>query len=202
MALKIPDVVVVDVETTGGSPPGHRVIEIGAVRLRYTEEHRRLSTLINPRRYVPSKITALTGITTEMVVTAPLFEDVAEVLWEFMDGAVFCAQNAGFDKKFLNYEFSQWGAMPPSLENDAPFFCTMRLGRRLLPSIPNHRLDTLAEYLGIDITSRHRALGDAVAAAEVMKRFLVMMYRSGVKNMDDILRLQTSKIPRNLKRRR
>jgi len=200
LALLIPDIVVVDVETTGMAPPGHRVIEIGAVRLRYTEERRRLSTLLNPGRYIPNRITSLTGIDGGMLRDAPLFEDIATVLWDFMDGAVFCAHNAGFDARFLRYEFSQWGAVPPALEEDTPSLCTMRLGRRLMPYLPNHKLDTLAGYMEIDFSARHRALGDALATAEIFRRFLVMIYRQGIKDLQEILKLQQSRIPRNFKK--
>jgi len=196
LSVKIPDLVVVDVETTGGRPPDHRVIEVGAVRLRDGKEHRSLATLIHPRRSLPYFITSLTGITPAMLKTAPYFEEVAGVLWDFMSGAVFCAHNASFDAKFLKGEYSRWGVVPPILSDDAPILCTMLLGRRLLPELTNHRLDTVAGYMGLNFTQRHRALGDALVTAHIMANFLEMIQARGITDIKGILKLQRSRIPK------
>ncbi len=193
---ELPDLVVVDVETTGGRSPQHRVIEVGAVKLRDGAEHRSLATLIHPRRSLPPFITSLTGITPAMLARAPYFEEIADVLWDFMDGAVFCAHNATFDARFLRAEFERYGTVPPPLKDDYPILCTMRLGRRLLPELTDHRLDTIAAYMGLSFTRRHRALGDALVTAQIMINFIDMMKERGITDLKRILKLQRSRIPR------
>ena len=194
--LNIPDLVIVDVETTGMAPPEHRVIEIGAVRLREGKEHRSLATLVQPRRSLPYFITALTGITTDMLLTAPYFEEIAGVLWDFMAGAIICAHNASFDVKFLRWEFTRCGPLPPLLEEDAPVFCTMRLGRRLQPELTDHRLDTIASSMGLGFAKRHRALDDALVTARIVSSYLEMIEARGINDLKNILKFQRSRIPR------
>lgn len=194
--LIIPDVVVVDVETTGMAPPEHRIIEIGAVRLRDGKEHRSLATLVQPRRSVPYFITSLTGITTDMLLTAPYFEEISGVLWDFMAGAVICAHNASFDLKFLRWEFSRCGPLPPLLEEDAPAICTMKLSRRLQPDLTDHRLDTIAGGMGLSFIKRHRALDDAMVTARIIANYLEMIEARGICDIKGILKFQRSRIQR------
>ncbi len=197
MSLDIPDIVIVDVETTGGSLPGHRVIEVGAVRLRHGREHRALATLIRPRREIPPYITWLTGIKPSMLTTAPYFEEIAGLLWDFMDGAVFCAHNASFDAKFLRSEFSRWGGVPPLLEEESPILCTVKLGKRLMTYLPDHKLDTVAAHMGLSFKKRHRALDDATVTARIMTHYLEMIELRGISDLKGILKLQRSKIRRD-----
>ena len=192
----IPDLVVVDVETTGMAPPEHRVIEIGAVRLRDGKEHRSLATLVQPRRSVPYFITSLTGISSEMLFTAPYFEEIAGLLWDFMAGAVICAHNASFDMKFLRWEYARCGTLPPPLEEDAPVLCTMKLGRRLLPDLTDHRLDTIAGRMGLSFLKRHRALDDAMVTARIIANYLEMIEARGICDIKGILKFQRSRIQR------
>jgi DNA polymerase III subunit epsilon len=161
--------VVVDLETTGGSPRyGHRVTEIAAVCVSGGEIRETYSTLVNPGRRIPSMVSALTGITDEMVRTAPRFEDVAEELSAVLRGRVFVAHNAAFDWGFLSSELERCvGA-----ELAGRQLCTVRLARKLLPELPSRSLDGLALYFGLEIESRHRALDDAVATAHILLRFL------------------------------
>jgi len=197
LAMDIPDIVIVDVETTGGSPPGHRVIEVGAVRLRYGREHRAIATLIHPRRDIPPYISWLTGIKPHMLNTAPYFEEIAGVLWDFMEGAVFCAHNASFDAKFLRSEFSRCGSVPPLLEEESPLLCTVKLGKRLMTYLPDHKLDTVAAHMGLSFNKRHRALDDATVTAKIMANYLEMMELRGISDLKGVLKLQRSKIPRD-----
>ena len=93
---------VVDVETTGGSPDrGHRITEIAVVLIEGGVIAEDFQTLINPGRSIPPRVAQLTGITDEMVVGAPFFEDVAEDLLDWLEGRVFVAHNAAFDWRFV-----------------------------------------------------------------------------------------------------
>jgi DNA polymerase-3 subunit epsilon len=161
--------VVVDVETTGGSPQhGHRITEIAAVRVSGGEIRETYSTLVNPDRHIPRMITSLTGITDEMVRGAPRFHEVAPRVSEVLGGCVFVAHNAAFDWRFVSAEMQRSTGRTLSGRQ----LCTVRLARKLLPQLPSRGLDALAQYYGLEIEARHRALDDAVATAHVLLRFL------------------------------
>ena len=151
----------VDLETTGGSFDRDRVIEVGIVVMEDGVVTETYSTLVNPERSVPETILGLTGINGADLPTAPLFSEVALHVKELLEGALFVAHNARFDKGFLKAEFARLGIAfnPPSL-------CTVRLSRRLYPEYRRHNLDELIARFGIECESRHRALDDAQVLVE------------------------------------
>jgi DNA polymerase-3 subunit epsilon len=148
----------VDLETTGGNPSSHRVIEVGVVAATAGGLDFEWSTLVNPGTWIPYGVQQLTGITDEMVDAAPCFEDVAAQLAERFEGRLFVAHNARFDYSFLREEFRRAG-----ITFESRVACTVRLSRKVNPTLPRHNLDTLSAYLGFQITRRHRALPDAQA---------------------------------------
>lgn len=160
---------VVDVETTGGaSERGHRIIDIGIVEVVGGRVVAEYESLVNPGRSVPPGITALTGITTDMVQDAPFFEHVAEEVAERIRGRVFVAHNAGFDWGFVSREL----VAATGEEPDVPRLCTVRLTRRLVPELRHRNLDVVCRHFGVPIHARHRAYGDALATARVLLRLL------------------------------
>ena len=161
--------VVVDVETTGGRPwSGDRITEIAAVRVRNGEVQDVFETLVNPQRPIPPFITALTNINWAMVKDAPVFRDICDRLLAFMQGHVFVAHNAAFDWRFVTAEVSRANGHRLSGRQ----LCTVRLARKLLPTLRSRSLDHVAHHYGITIAARHRAGGDAVATAHVLVRLL------------------------------
>ena len=182
-SLRDEEWVVVDLETTGGSPRrGHRVTEVAAVCVsggRITETY---ATLVNPARAIPRMITALTGITEHMVATAPHFHEVAPRVAETIRGRVFVAHNAGFDWRFLTHEMQTATGTSPAGRQ----LCTVRLARKLLPELPSRGLDALALYFGVEIENRHRALDDAVATAHVLLRLLDIAEERGAEDWDGL----------------
>jgi DNA polymerase-3 subunit epsilon len=122
------------------------------------------STLVNPEISIPSPIQALTGITQEMVASAPRFAALAAELFERLGGRLFVAHNARFDYGFLRREFERTGR-----KFHARTLCTVRLSRRLYPGQPHHNLDSLIERHGLDCRARHRALGDADAVWQFLR---------------------------------
>jgi DNA polymerase III subunit epsilon len=148
----------VDLETTGGHPGRHRVIEIGLVAATDGELEYEWSTLVNPGCPIPPGIQHFTGITDEMVRGAPFFEDIAGEVANRLDGRLFVAHNARFDFGFLRAELAR---TERKLANRVA--CTVRLSRRLYPEMPRHNLDAVIEYHRLAIGSRHRALPDAQA---------------------------------------
>jgi DNA polymerase III epsilon subunit family exonuclease len=167
--LKELDFVVVDVEATGAKTPPNRLIELGAYRISEGRIADKFLSLVNPEIPIPRFVMALTGITNEMVKTAPVFADIAPRWLDFVSESVLVAHNAPFDTSFLNHEISR---VYPGHRMVNPHLCTVRLSRRALPELSNHRLDTIANHFSIPIISRHRAGSDALATAEL---FLLLL---------------------------
>jgi DNA polymerase-3 subunit epsilon len=155
--------VVVDVETTGGIGPTHRVTEIGAVLVRGGRAIRRYETLLNPGRRIPARITRLTGISEAMVTGAPVFADIAEEFLEFAGDAVFVAHNVNFDYRFVQQEFARLGRV-----FRRPRICTCSGMRKAFPGQRSYALDALCRAFGIPLERHHRALCDAEAAAALL----------------------------------
>ncbi len=189
---------VVDVETTGTSHgQGDRVTEVAAVLVEGGALVDEFHSLINPGRPIPWRITALTGISNEMVADAPMFSDIADELARVLRGRIFVAHNAPFDWGFLGMEFSRAGR--PDVLDGAPL-CTVRLARRVLAHLPRRNLDAVAMHYGVAIESRHRALGDARATALVLKGLLHDAERLGIDTMEGLQQWMQRKAP--VRRRR
>ena len=184
-AVPLPEVefVVVDLETTGGSPTDSRITELGAVKLRGGERTGVFETLVNPGVPIPRQITHLTGIDDLAVAGAPPIEWVLPSFAEFARGCVFVAHNARFDFTFLNVALERldYPPLPP------PPVCTARLARRVVwPDVPNVRLHTLAQYFRTAVRPSHRALPDAEACAEVLHGLLELGARLGIVTLGDL----------------
>jgi DNA polymerase III subunit epsilon len=184
---------VVDVETTGGAwSRGHRVTEIAAVRVggdgRVIDEFR---SLVNPERPIPPFISALTNITWDMVADAPKFAEVADRVADVLRGAVFVAHNAAFDWGFVSRELERAGT---NLTGQS--LCTVRLARKVVPEVRSRSLDSLTYFFDIPVTQRHRAYGDAVATAELLRRLLERLDTMEVVRWAELSRLLRQRAPR------
>lgn len=190
--------VVVDLETTGGSPAGSEITEIGAVKVRGGEVLGEFGTLVNPGMPIPPTITVLTGITTAMVIAAPPIEEVLPAFLEFAHGAVLVAHNAPFDVGFLKANAVRMDiAWPRPCVID-----TVRLARRVVTrdEAPNHKLASLARVFGSTTTPNHRALQDARATVDVLHGLLGRMASLGVSHLED-LATATDPVPPARRRR-
>jgi DNA polymerase-3 subunit epsilon len=142
------------------------------------------SRLVRPQGgIVPRFITGLTSITTEMIREAPPIEEVLPAFREFLGDRVMVAHNAAFDFGFLDFEFRRVFGI--GLGN--PVLCTLRMSRRFMPSLKRRRLDLLAGHFGLSLEGRHRGLGDARMAAELLSIFLEMAERMGITRLDRLL---------------
>lgn len=197
-ALRGLDYVVVDLETTGGSPrQGHRITEFAAVRMRGTGEVvEEYSTLLNPQRAIPPMITQLTRITPAMVADAPLFADVALRVRRILQGAVFVAHNAAFDRRFLEVELQRLG-----YGLTGRTLCTVRLARRTVPEVTHRSLDALSYFFDLENEARHRAYGDARVTARLLRRLLERAEEREVTCWGELERL-LRRGPRKRRRRR
>jgi DNA polymerase III subunit epsilon len=190
-ALKVPlergRYVVVDLETIGGRPGPGTITEIGAYRMEGPRMTDSFATLVRPRGPISPFVTRLTSITNEMVADAPPIERVLPAFRDFLGDAVMVAHNAQFDFAFLDFEFRRVFGM--GLKN--PVLCTLRLSRRFAPSLRRRRLDALAEHFGLSTEGRHRGLGDARMAAELLSIFLDAAAQSGINRVDRLIDLHS-----------
>ena len=159
----------VDVETTGGYPGLHRIIDVAVIGATGGAVDFEWQSLVNPGVRVPAGITALTGIDNDMLEGAPTFAQIAAELRARLEGRVFVAHNVRFDYGFIRREFAR-------LERAwrSPSLCTVRLSRALYPEMPHHNLDAVMERHGIQIetpTSRDaRCAGAAGVLAQAAAR--------------------------------
>lgn len=154
-ASRFPRLAFVDLETTGGGAAQDRITEVGIIEVDEAGVHE-WSSLVNPQMPIPAFIQSLTGISNEMVEHAPTFAELADQLHAKLADRIFIAHNARFDHGFLKNEFKRTGhAFRP------PVLCTVRLSRKLFPGFARHNLDSIAERHRLQVSERHRALGDA-----------------------------------------
>ncbi|CAM4151133.1 DEDD exonuclease domain-containing protein [Janibacter anophelis] len=191
--------VVVDLETTGGSPRDCGITEIGAVKVRGGEVLGELQTFVNPGEPIPAFIQSLTGITDAMVRDAPRTGAAVTSFLEFAKGAVLVAHNAGFDIGFLKAACAahdlRWQG-PTVLD-------TVRLARQVVSrdEVPNHKLATLARVFGATTTPDHRALHDARATVDVLHGLIARLGSVGVHTLEE-LSSYTSRVSDELRRKR
>lgn len=171
LSLNDSPLIIVDLETTGVSAQHGEILEIGAVKLMNGEVVETFESLVKPKGIIPYHISQITGIRPLMVATAPPIEEVFPRFLDFIGEEVLIAHNAPFDLGFLRATHEALLGTP--LEN--PHLCTLKLARKLLPKDQKKGLDALATLYGLTNIARHRALGDALVTAEVLKRFLAIL---------------------------
>lgn len=177
--------VVVDLETTGGSPASSEITEIGAVKVRGGEVIGEFHTLVNPGVPIPPMITVLTGITTAMVVEAPRIAAVVPAFLEFLGtDAVLVAHNARFDVGFLRAATERMDLTWPRPQ----VVDTVALARRVVTrdEAPDHKLATLAGLFSTTVQPSHRALDDARATVDVLHALLARLTPLGVTHLEDL----------------
>ena len=160
--------VVFDVETTGLSAVYDTIIELAAVKIKNGEIIDRFESFANPHKPLSATIINLTSITDDMLQDAPEVEAVLKRFHRWAEDAIFVAHNASFDMGFLNVGYKKVG-----LEKAAnPVIDTLELGRLLYPELKNHRLNTLAKKLDVELTQHHRAIYDAEATGYILLKML------------------------------
>jgi len=172
---------VVDVETTGGSyDRGQRMTEIAIYEVRGGVVEEGYRSLVNPGRNIPRHIAVLTGISNDMVSSAPFFDQIAADVLERLEGRVFVAHNARFDWGWVSRQLGDAIGDVPNVER----LCTVMMSRRLLPRLRRRSRDGVARHYGIDVADRDRAHGDALATARILIRLLDEAGRQGLADLD------------------
>jgi DNA polymerase-3 subunit epsilon len=179
---------VLDLETSGGSPRlGAGITEIGVVKVKGGQILGTFQSFVDPGHSLPAFITELTGITDEMLISAPYIDEVLPTLFEFLgsaDETVVVAHNSPFDLSFLKaasltHEF-QW---PDYVTVD-----TARLAKAVLDrdEIVNCKLATLAQFFGASTSPTHRALDDALATVDVLHGLIERLAGFDVHNFEQM----------------
>ncbi|WP_276390463.1 exonuclease domain-containing protein [Eudoraea chungangensis] len=158
---------IVDIETTGNGIKGNKITEISIFIFDGKEIVDEYTTLVNPNCEIPYFITGLTGIDNDMVRDAPSFEEVAPKILALLKENIFVAHSVNFDYNVIKEELRRIG-QTLALKK----LCTVRLSRKLLPGYSSYSLGKLCSSLGIPLTDRHRARGDAAATVLLFKQLL------------------------------
>lgn len=160
-----------DVETTGLSTEYDRIIEIAAIKFSDCRDVETFNTLINPKRKIPDKATAINGISNDMVKNKPTIYQILPELLQFIGDCPIIAHNVMFDIGFIKNtckrrfkDDNYW------IENQ--LIDTVKLSREMFPELSNHKLDSVIKHLNLDIKNRHRALDDAYASAQIYLEYL------------------------------
>ncbi|TNE54884.1 MAG: DNA polymerase III subunit epsilon [Bacteroidetes bacterium] len=184
---------IIDVETTGGTARYERITEIAIVIHDGTGVVDTYSTLINPERSIPWNITQLTGITDEMVASAPRFFEVARQIVELTEGAIFVAHNVSFDYSFIREEFARLGYTYSRKQ-----LCTVRLARKVFPGLGSYSLSNLKRHFNIYADRSHRALDDTLATVRIFE--LILEAQQGADQVKMLVNhgVRETKLPQNI----
>lgn len=158
---------IVDIETAGGAPVHGGITEIAVVIHDGEKIVESFETLINPETGIPAYITGLTGIDNAMVRQSPLFSEIADQLFDLLEGKIFVAHQVNFDLSFIRESFKKVG-----IDFKPNKLCTVRLSRKAFPGLSSYSLGRICERFDIPILARHRAMGDAKATAILFDKIL------------------------------
>jgi DNA polymerase-3 subunit epsilon len=174
---------VFDTETTGLNPSqGDEIIQIGATRIVNGKLLRSESfeQLVDPQRPLAPESAKIHGITSEMLRGQPTIDKVLPAFHAFAADTVLIAHNAAFDMRFLQLKEGETG-----LRFDQPVIDTLLLSAVIHPNQESHRLEAIAERLGLTIIGRHTALGDAIVTAEVFQKLVPLLAEKGIRTLRD-----------------
>lgn len=158
---------ILDIESTGGKFNEEGITEIAIYKFDGHEIVDQFISLINPEREIQPFVVNLTGINSGMLKNAPKFYEVAKRIVEITEGCVIVAHNANFDNRILTTEFRRLG-----FAFERKTLCTVELSKKLIPDLASYKLGKLCHSLGIPLSSRHRADGDAIATVQLFKLLL------------------------------
>ncbi|PKV52107.1 DNA polymerase-3 subunit epsilon [Aquimarina sp. MAR_2010_214] len=158
---------ILDIETTGGKYNEEGITEIAIYKFDGHDVVDQFISLVNPERPIQPFVVNLTGINNQMLHNAPKFYEVAKRIVEITTNCVIVAHNSSFDYRILRTEFSRLG-----FEFERQSLCTVELSKKLIPDQQSYSLGKLVRGLGIPLSDRHRANGDALATVKLFKLLL------------------------------
>ncbi len=155
---------ILDIETTGGKYNEEGITEIAIHKYDGHQVVDTFISLLNPERSIQPFVVNLTGINSQMLRNAPKFYEVAKRIIEITSDCTLVAHNAKFDYRILRTEFNRLG-----YGYERQTLCTVELSKKLIPDLESYKLGRLCRTLGIPVTDRHRANGDAIATTKLFK---------------------------------
>lgn len=158
---------IIDIETTGGKFNEEGMTEIAIHKFNGKKVVDQLITLVNPEIPIQPFVVQLTGINNKMLRNAPKFHEIAKRIIDITEGCIIVAHNANFDYRILRNEFDRLG-----YKYIKDSLCTVELSRKLIPNQESYSLGKLCRSLGIPMSDRHRANGDALATIQLFKMLL------------------------------
>ncbi|ATL44616.1 3'-5' exonuclease [Elizabethkingia sp. HX WHF] len=158
---------IIDIESNGGAFKKESIIEIAIYRFDGHEIVDQFISLVNPEDVISPYVQKLTGITAKMVKTAPKFHEIAKRIVEITEGSVIVGHNVEFDYRMIRQSFHRLG-----YNYERETIDTIPLAKKLIPNEESYSLGKLSKSLGIPLTDRHRASGDARATVELFKILL------------------------------
>jgi len=158
---------ILDIETTGGKYNEEGITEIAIYKFDGHTITDQFISLVNPEIPIQPFVVNLTGINNDMLRQAPKFYEVAKRIVEITEDSIIVAHNASFDYRILQTEFNRLG-----FEFERQTLCTVELSKKLLPDVKSYSLGKLVRELGIPMSDRHRASGDAKATVTLFKLLL------------------------------
>ena len=158
---------ILDIETTGGQFNEEGITEIAIYKFDGREVVDQFISLVNPEKEIQPFVVKLTGINNAMLRSAPKFYEVAKRIIEITQDCILVAHNTSFDYRILRTEFTRLG-----YDFIRPTLCTVELSKKLIPGMDSYSLGKLVRALGIPVTDRHRASGDAIATVKLFKLLL------------------------------
>jgi len=160
---------IIDVETTGGKYNEEGITEVAIHKFDGVDIVDSFISLVNPEKEIQPFVVNLTGINNNMLRSAPKFFEIAKRIIEIMDDSVLVAHNSSFDYRIIRNEFKRLG-----YDFEIPTLCTVELSKKLIPDQESYSLGKLCRSIGIPVSDRHRANGDALAT---LKLFEILMQK-------------------------
>lgn len=158
---------IIDIETTGGKYNEEGITEIAIHKYDGNDVIDSFISLINPEKEIQPFVVNLTGINNNMLRSAPKFHEVAKRIVEITENCVLVAHNTSFDYRILKTEFRRLG-----YNFEIPTLCTVELSKKLIPDLESYSLGKLCRSIGIPMSDRHRANGDALATVKLLQLLL------------------------------
>jgi DNA polymerase-3 subunit epsilon len=174
---------VFDTETTGLKPSeGDEIVSVGAVRIVNGRllEHEMFEQLVDPRRAMSPEAGRITGIDSAMLEGQPTIDRVLPAFSQFCEDTVLVAHNAAFDMRFLRLKEDATG-----VRFAQPVLDTLLLSAVIHPDLDSHRLEAIAERMGVNPIGRHTALGDAIMTGEVFLRMIPLLAEQGIRTLGE-----------------
>ncbi|MDD5295899.1 MAG: exonuclease domain-containing protein [Rhodocyclaceae bacterium] len=174
---------VFDTETTGLDPSqGDEIIQFGAVRIVNGRMLKAESydQLVDPRRELTPESIPIHGISQAMLEGQPTIATVLPAFHQFCEETVLVAHNAAFDMRFLQMKQESTG-----IRFDHPVLDTLLLSAVIHPNQESHKLEAIAERLGVNIVGRHTALGDAIVTGEVFLKMIPLLAELGIHTLQE-----------------